>query len=149
MNVLIEVGDRHGAIQLRCGIAICCLALGRIEEAETWLDAALQDCSTLGDDHRMANVLQAHAQLHLKRDDVTSALRCLTKAMEMLNAIQDERCTANARLLLGQTYATLGDHDAARNTLINASMQFVHVGNGAGEAACARLLGSLATARTA
>ncbi|MEV4312141.1 BTAD domain-containing putative transcriptional regulator [Actinocrispum sp. NPDC049592] len=146
LDLLTRAGDRQGAIQARCGLAICCLNLDRPGEAESWLDAALRDCGTLGDGHRMASVLQAQAQLHLKRDDVPSALRCLTKAMEMLSTIRDERCTANARLLLGQAYASLGDHEAARNTLINASIQYVHTGNGAGEAKCARLLGTL-TAR--
>jgi hypothetical protein len=47
----------------------------------------------------------------------------------------------------GRRLSRFGDLEAARNTLINASVQFVQVGNGAGEAACARLLGSLVSAR--
>ncbi len=143
LALLIRAGDRQGATQARCGLAICCLNLGLLGEAGSWLDAALLDCGTLGDDHRLASVLQVQAQLHLQRDDVSSALRCLIKAMELLNAVRDERCAANARLLLGQAYASLGDHEAARSTLINASIQYVHTGNGAGEAKCARLLGTL------
>jgi hypothetical protein len=41
----------------------------------------------------------------------------------------------------------LGDHEAARNALRNASMEFAVTGNGRGEARFARLLGDLTTSR--
>nr|WP_157529318.1 BTAD domain-containing putative transcriptional regulator [Kibdelosporangium sp. MJ126-NF4] len=143
LAIFTELADLHGAIQVRNNIAALRIVRGQLDDAQACLDESLRDCVVLGEDHRTASVLRVYGRLCLHRDDAPSAVGYLGQALEIVDAMRDERCTAHVRLLLGRAHAMLGDYEAARNALRTASVQFVETGNGRSEATCARLLGEL------
>ncbi|WP_051795200.1 BTAD domain-containing putative transcriptional regulator [Kibdelosporangium aridum] len=146
LAIFAELGDLNSAIQVRNNIAVVRVHQGLLDDAQACLDESLRECVVLGDDHRTATVLRVYGRLCLDRDDAPSAIGYLGRALEIVDAMHDESCTAHARLLLGRAHAMLGDYEAARNALRTASVQFVETGNGRSEAACARLLGELTPA---
>jgi DNA-binding SARP family transcriptional activator/tetratricopeptide (TPR) repeat protein len=147
LAIFTEEADLQCAVQVTSNIGLVRTLQGRLDEAQSWVDKALRDCVVLGDEHRTANVLRRQAQLCLQRDDAPAAIGHLGKALEVVDAMRDQRCAAHTRLLLGQAHRMLGDHEAARNALRNASTEFAVTGNGRGDARCARLLGDLTTSR--
>ncbi|ALG11744.1 AfsR/SARP family transcriptional regulator [Kibdelosporangium phytohabitans] len=143
LAIFTETGDLHGAIQVRNNVAQIRMRQGLFDDAQACLDESLRACAVLDDDHRTASVLRVYGRLCLEREDAPGAVGHLGRALEIVDAMRDERCTAHARLLLGRAHTMLGDYEAARNALRTASVQFVETGNGRSEATCARLLGEL------
>jgi DNA-binding SARP family transcriptional activator/tetratricopeptide (TPR) repeat protein len=149
LTIFTAAGDLQCAAQVLNNLAMASMEQGRFEEAQTLADEAFRLCVELGDEHRMANVMRVHGRLCLHRNDPAAAVGHLGRALEIVDSMGDQRCTAHSRMLLGHAYAMLGDPEAARNALRSASLQFVLTGNGRSEATCARMLGELDASRPA
>ncbi len=145
LTIFTEIGDILAMAHLHTSHAVASADLGLLDEAEEALDQAWRLCVELDDPHRMALVLRRQGQLHLRRRDPQGAMSCLRRALELLESLCDELCIAQVRLDIGRTYTMLGERQAATQVLIGASSQFTGAGNRSSAAACARLLGALAS----
>jgi DNA-binding SARP family transcriptional activator len=111
---LVQKGDHNGAIEISIEISFLNANLGRFEEAEESLVAALAHFRKYGLRPDEGHALLAFAELHRLRGDYSVALRLFTEAVELLEPLRTGHITAAAEMGLGYTYYQLGFYDRGR-----------------------------------
>jgi predicted ATPase/class 3 adenylate cyclase len=89
------------------------LRMGRLEEAIRYLEDSLAIARELGDDERIAVVLQPVGLTYLDRGDASSARAYLTEALDRAQARDDKRELAAAQSAMAQLCRCEGDLDGA------------------------------------
>jgi len=87
--------------------------LGRYAEAQRLLEQSLEIAREIGDNRRIAAVLQPLGMVCLGRGDVAAARRHLTEALAMARELGNKRELAAALIALGQLHRMEGELDAA------------------------------------
>jgi DNA-binding SARP family transcriptional activator/tetratricopeptide (TPR) repeat protein len=130
---LTATGDGNGQAQMLRSIGAVHQELGDREEARRWLRKALALAVEVGDKHREAKVLVDLAVLHRKDGYIGPALSTVHKARDILESLDDERCTAYALVEQGTILLAAGEPRAASGVAQRALAVFQRTGNRRGE----------------
>ncbi|MFI5585446.1 BTAD domain-containing putative transcriptional regulator [Amycolatopsis sp. NPDC051758] len=140
LDGLERAGDRSGVAQMRNSIGSTYVLLGEFAEAEAWLHRARDLAREIEDPHREAKVLTELGTLHRDTGRLPESLTCLRLALNILEDLDDERCSAYALLGIGQTLLAAGESVQARGVCDRALRVFRETGNRQGETTGLELL---------
>jgi predicted ATPase/class 3 adenylate cyclase len=135
-----------------------CCSMGRYDEARPLLEEGLAIAREIGDDHRVADILQPLGLAMLGQDDRSAARETLEEALDLARRHADRRNIAAALNVLAQFHRVegaldlaeplyeqvvalareIGDRESIAIGLLNLAM--VYIGRGAGARARATLI---------
>jgi tetratricopeptide (TPR) repeat protein len=148
-QIATDADDRYEQAAALAGRGVAALALHRNGEAIADLTQALASYRQLGIPRRIALTLVSLGRAHAAEDFPRTAIDLLGQAIDLLTALDtpDPLNLARARIILGGTLTTAGEHDLAATELGAALTATQQAGLTRGQAQAHNGLGELALAQ--
>lgn len=114
-------GDQHGESVTLMHLAEVCSEEGHHEDAIQYAFRALSLCRTVGDQYGEGLALHQIGKANFAGENLDAAVRYLEDALATQRAARDSKGEADTLLLLNEVLTAAGDHDTARDYLLQAA----------------------------
>jgi DNA-binding SARP family transcriptional activator/Tfp pilus assembly protein PilF len=141
LAVARRLGDEEGEARACIELGIACVRLGKLEEAEPYLECSLRLSGRIGDRISEARAHTTYAYRLEREERHGEALDHTRQALVLHRAVGNRAGEANALNGVGWYLTLLGDHRQALSHCLQALDLHRELGNHRGEAATAHSIG--------